>query len=475
MPRCMTSALLPLTDFSDRLSPMVVKELRQGLRTRAFGSTMLLMHVLLILATLITGSAANTDDTRWLLDGIATLVLCLVMPFRVSNALADEVKQNTLDMLMFTRLSCSRIVFGKWASVALQSLLIALSLVPYVVARYVFGGMDLMLELGVLTLKWLSGIVIAAALVALSTIRQSWLRMVIIVVPLFFGGFGVIGMMVATVSGTTTFSTPAMSAVAWGTVCLLYLIGAAWAVFACLSLAASRISPAAAPLAWLKRGVHVSAVLASVGIAVITRQEVWLSAAYLVAAFLALDVMTEQLNEVPSAYLGFYKRGLLGRIGLPLLSPGWASGFWLTVMISALIAVAWAALGEMEVLRYHLLASCTLWMVVAIIQIFPTRRANDLLPVFLATFAVVYLIIGMFSGLGIMLAKTSSQLPWLLTLLPPAAMIGAPQISSGAERDEYLFIAMLCAAAWPLLLGFISLRSWHKLRAVRVEAQRMAA
>lgn len=149
----MTTTLTPLTDFSDRLSPMVVKELRQGLRTRAFGSTMLLMHVMLILITLITGSAQNTDDTRWMLDGVATLVLCLIMPFRVSNALAEEVKLNTLDMLMLTRLSCSRIVFGKWASVALQSLLIAFSLMPYVVARYVFGGMDLVQELNMLALN----------------------------------------------------------------------------------------------------------------------------------------------------------------------------------------------------------------------------------------------------------------------------------------------------------------------------------
>ena len=273
----MTTALTPLTDFSDRLSPMVVKELRQGLRTRAFGSTMLLMHVLLILITLITGSAQNTDDMRWMLDGLATLVLCLIMPFRVSNALLEEVKLNTLDMLVLTRLSCGRIVFGKWASVALQSLLIALSLMPYVVARYLFGGMDLVLELSVLALKWLIGIVVAALLVALSTIQQSWLRMIIIIVPMIFGGFGVVGIMVAaTMTGMPGLGSSVMGTAGLAMIAAVTVLSAAWAIFAFLSLAASRISSPAAPLAWLKRPVNFLAFAIPLIISLVTRREEWL-------------------------------------------------------------------------------------------------------------------------------------------------------------------------------------------------------
>lgn len=471
----MTTTLTPLTDFSDRLSPMVVKELRQGLRTRAFGSTMLLMHVMLILITLITGSAQNTDDTRWMLDGVATLVLCLIMPFRVSNALAEEVKLNTLDMLMLTRLSCSRIVFGKWASVALQSLLIAFSLMPYVVARYVFGGMDLMQELNMLAFKWLAGVVIAAALVALSTIQQSWLRMIIIIVPLFFGGFGIFGIMMATVMGRPAFTTLPLGTGGWAVAIVVVVLSAAWAIFAFLSMAASRISSPATPLAWLKRSVHLVVFCITLMIALFTHQEFWLAASFVVAAFMTLDAMTETLNGVPSAYAPFFKRGAMGCAVMRVLAPGWASGFWFTLIPALCLGAVVAVNRRWDNLPYLMLVCCTVWMITAIIQILPTRRSNDLLPIFLGTFALVYLLLGMFSGLGIVAAKAAGMPPTFLAFLPPAALIGVSQVPAGPEREKFMMIAMLCAAVWPLLMAFLSLRAWRALKPVRDEAKQMAA
>ncbi len=471
----MTSTLTPLTDFSDRLSPMVVKELRQGLRTRAFGSTMLFMHVLLILITLITGSAQNTDDTRWMLDGLSTLVLCLIMPFRVSNALAEEIKMNTLDMLMLTRLSCSRIVFGKWASVALQSALIAVSLMPYIVARYIFGGMDVMLEISMLGLKWIIGIVIAALFVLLSTMKQAWLRMIIIFVPLFFGGFGVIGFLFASSSGKTSFADT-LSLTGWLLAALATVIAASWAIFASLSMAASRISAPSAPLSGLKRSVHTASLLVLLVIYGFTAQWGFLMAGIIVLSVLTLDVMTEPLNPVPSAYVPWFQRGLMGRLGLPLFSPGWASGFWLTVLLAGLVGLAMYADGSTAAqLPYYVLACCTICLMTALIQIFPTRHAEDLLPIFIGTFCVVYLLSGMLSGLGVFMAKSSNEAPWMLVALPPAAVIGSSQVSAGAEREHFLRVAMLCGSAWPLIMAFLSLRAWAKLRPVREVAQRMAS
>lgn len=471
----MSTALLPLTDFPDRLSPMVVKELRQGLRTRAFASTLLMLHGLLIITTLITGSASNADDTRWMFDGLSTLVLCFIMPFRVSNALAEEVKQNTLDMLMLTRLSCGRIVFGKWASVALQAGLITLSLMPYVVARYVFGGLELTSELLMLGAKWLVGIVITAALVALSTIRQGWLRMVLIIVPLFFGGFGLFGWFISVSmsralgsgvsAGTTTFEITAL---------LGTIVFSAWAIFAFLSLAASRISPPSEPLAWLKRSVHVVAFFVPIVAYWISGEKALLAACFPILAVLTLDALTETLNDVPSAYVPFYRRGILGRSVLNLLSPGWASGFWLSLALGCAIAAMMATTGGLDELPYFVLAVCSVWMISAIIQLMPTRHSNDLLPIFLGLFALVYLITAMFSGLGVIVAKSAGEQPWFLTVLPPAAIIGAQSITSGPQREEFLRIAMLCASAWPLLHLVLSLRAWRMLRPVRDEARQLA-
>lgn len=473
----MSSTALPvLTDFPDRLSPMVVKELRQGLRTRAFASTLLMMHALLIIATLITGSAQNADDTRWLFDGLSTLVLCFVMPFRVSNALAEEVKLNTLDMLLLTRLSCSRIVFGKWANVALQSLLITLSLMPYVVSRYMFGGLELGTEFLMLGSRWLGGCVIAAILVALSTIRQAWLRMILIIGPLFFFGFGMFGWVFAMTVGRSMGSGgfTVNASVEWAAIFGI-LAFASWLIFACLSLAASRISSAAEPLALIKRSVHVLAFFVPVILYWITGEKTLLALCVPVLIVLALDALTETLNDVPSAYVVFFRKGALGRGLMGVLSPGWNSGFWLTLLLAAVIAGHMMSTGGMDAAPQFILAACSVWMVSAVVQILPTRRSHDLLPIFLGMFALMYLITGMFSALGIMVATSAGEPPWLLTALPPAAIIGLSSMSAGPELDRFLKISLACAAFWPLLHAYLSLRAWRKLRPVRDEARRIAA
>ena len=48
-----------LTDFPDRLSPMLVKELRQGLRTRSFVAVFMSLQAILAVVLLAAGAAAT--------------------------------------------------------------------------------------------------------------------------------------------------------------------------------------------------------------------------------------------------------------------------------------------------------------------------------------------------------------------------------------------------------------------------------
>lgn len=453
---------------------MVVKELRQGLRTRAFSSTLLLLHVLLILVTLMSAVAdGSTDETRWLYDGIATLVLCLVLPFRVSNALAEEIRQGTLDMLMLTRISPGRIVFGKWASVVLQSLLITFSLMPYIVARYVFGGLELAPEILMLAAKWLAGSVITAAILALSTIRQAWLRMVILFVPLFFSGFGLLGYFVMTATGRSgTIFSASSPPLVQALVSLGVISLAAWAVFAFLSLAASRISPPGQPLAWLKRTVHGLTLALLALLCLVTYNPLFFTAATPVLAFMTLDALTENTSTVPSAYAPFYRRGLAGRILSWFLSPGWATGFWLFCLGSLLFGVLIVLDASTGILPYFFLGVSTVSLISFLIQVLPTRHSTDLLPVFIGALALLYLFAGVFSGLGIMLTKTSGA-TWYLALFPPAAGIIASSLPA-ASRDSFLMNAVLFALPWPVLHAFLSLRVWRKLHPIREKARLLA-
>jgi hypothetical protein len=295
-------------------------------------------------------------------------------------------------------------------------------------------------------------------------------------VPLFFGGFGMIGFFAVSVAGRSTFGAgPAASAgLEWAAI-LGAIVSAAWAIFACLSLAASRISPPSEPLAWIKRSVHLLAFSTPIVLYWITGQKALLATCFPVLAVLTLDALTETLNDVPSAYVPFYRRGILGRSMIGLLTPGWASGFWLSFILAAVIAALMTFTGGASDLPNFVLAASSVWMVSALIQILPTRHSNDLLPIFLGLFALMYLITGMFSGLGVIVAKSAGEQPWFLTVLPPAAIIGAQSISGAPEREKFLQTAMFCAAVWPLLHVVLSVRAWRALSPVRAEARELAA
>jgi len=137
-----------LVDFSDVIGPMVVKELRQGLRTRAFTWAFLFVQGFLLLF-MMSGFSESSDgrDTAGSFWGLLQFALLIVMPFRGLNALNSEVRLNTMELITLTRMSAWRITYGKWLALVSQSLLLAVAVLPYIVLRYFFGGMNVLAEL----------------------------------------------------------------------------------------------------------------------------------------------------------------------------------------------------------------------------------------------------------------------------------------------------------------------------------------
>lgn len=161
-------------DFPDRVSPMVVKELRQGLRGRYFVATVIGFHAFLciILATSVQDEhGGGMLRFAWLMF---TGVMVFLLPLRGLSALADERTANTLDTLVLTNLTAGRILRGKWLAIASQISLIAVSVVPYVILMYLASGTSLPMTLLALTRLWLLGLLMAAVNVSLSW-NASWL------------------------------------------------------------------------------------------------------------------------------------------------------------------------------------------------------------------------------------------------------------------------------------------------------------
>ena len=468
------NASLTLADFPDSLSPMVVKELRQGLRTRMFGLVMVLLHVHLVVFTLMGGGSGNAELINTWFDGIITLTLCVVLPLRGFSAVADELKAGTLDMLALTSLSAGRIIFGKWASIAAQSLLLAFSILPYVVARYFFGGLDLFGEVAMLFYKWLGGTVLAALIIALSTQRQFWLRALIVGVPMLFGGCGMFSYFIMRgVAGTMGASAP-WSRLASGFGVVWLGVGIAlWLVFYFLSLAATRIAPTASLLAVVKRSVHLAVLCVLLLIGAATSLGSGLVAAASSLLWLVmLDALTEHANEVPSVYAAFYRRGIAGRALLWLLAPGWITGFLFTLLLAALVAGVSLWIGHGEEARLMLISACGTWMVAALVQLFPTRRARDLLLPFISISLGVSLVLSTLASLLLIPFSMKGSTAWFAVALPQFVPIGMATAQPG-DKEALLTLAMSISLIWPVLLAVLSFLAWRKTRPARMEAWKM--
>src|SRR5687768_11447684 len=84
-----------LRDFSDRLPPVLVKELRQGLRGKMFVIPFLVLQGLLMLSS----GQGTLPQTLFFWHCLA-IMLVVLLPSRNLGALGEERQANTLDTLI---------------------------------------------------------------------------------------------------------------------------------------------------------------------------------------------------------------------------------------------------------------------------------------------------------------------------------------------------------------------------------------
>ncbi len=474
----MTTALL--TDFPDALSPMVVKELRQGLRTRLFAGVLLVLHSLMLVITLISGAAENASDVDGMRTSLMVLVLCMILPLRGFSALAGEIQQNTMDMLVLTRLSALRIVFGKWASLAAQLTLVAVSLLPYIVARYLYGAQDLVADMLMLGVYWILGLVITAAVVCLSTQKAFWLRAVVVLmfgfVPFWvgvmfaasmvFGGRGGSSWSSAMWSGSGLFTGSAW----W--VASAVLVAAAWSVFYFISLAATRVAPPSENLATLKRCVNGGLTLALVLASYIGMPE-FLDVALVVLSLATLDALTERNPEMSSIYLPFYRRGLPGRVAAWFLSPGWMSGVGFSFVLAAVVGLRLRSeIGPVDGLL-AMFSVVDMWMISALVLISSGRKSRDLLGPWIIIFVIMMVIQSLISTVSLVPAAMSEQTPWGLCLLPGLASSGY-ELAQTDDQALFFNLSSGIGTLWPLILIVAMVIAARGSRELRKETHALA-
>ncbi|WP_395747237.1 hypothetical protein [Prosthecobacter sp.] len=340
----MNAALPMLRDFSDRFSPIVVKELRQGLRTRFFTSSLILFHTLIILLLVTVTFGSPVEVVNGIFWGIAGLMLLVVLPLRGFSALHGEAADGTLDMLTLTSIASFRILYGKWLALFSQSLLVAGSILPYMVARYFFGGVEILREAVALLLLVLGSGIITAALLAFSSQSSVLLRLFLALgvgagaVPLgFFTAF------LVSVSSADSVVRDFFALDRWEQYSIVggILVLVVYVVYYFLALGSSRIAPPSENHSTRKRlvalAVHGAFTVAGLLLCFFNKDPDVALCVFIPLMFMTLivsmDVLTEEMPRYPTAVEALARRGSFGRMAGRLLYPGWASGVFFAALL----------------------------------------------------------------------------------------------------------------------------------------------
>jgi hypothetical protein len=331
-------------DFPDRLSPMMVKELRQGLRAKAFVTVFLVLQALLGLILLAASAGASSDQAGTVVSQVIfvffSLAVLVIQPLRGIGALSSEIKGNTIDLMVLTRLSSLRIVAGKWIALVGQSALLVATIVPYLILRYYFGGMNLFAELVLVLLVFLLSAALTAVTVGLSASSSILVRGLIPLagtVALTFSIFGVgfSGGLKDVIRICSLESSDEATAVGSFVLLIAYL---GWHA---LSLGASLIAPHAENHATLRRVITLVAIVVTGGILILAdaRAEILITVLTILATPAIALALSEPDHVSPTVCRPFVKRGFAGRLAGRFFYPGWPAGVAFTGLLALLCAL----------------------------------------------------------------------------------------------------------------------------------------
>jgi hypothetical protein len=443
-----------LNDFPDRLSPMLVKELRQGLRTYTFVILFLVLQGLLALVLLTASAIAHSTNADGAGDVVSKIVFCfyalallVVQPLRGVSSISIEVKQNTIDLMVLTRLSAWRIVFGKWSSIVSQSGLILLAVAPYLILRYFFGGMQLFGELYLMIYIFVISSVLTAITIGLSAVSNIIVR----------GLLPIAGAVVAAsfVFGSLTPELPMFVDALGGSSRELlastgFLILTIYTGYYFLDLAATMIAPAAENRSTRKRLIGLGVFTAAFWSLQSTDIMVAVVVAGYVLVLLAVDALTER-REIPSVVCEpFMRFSAMGRVMGRFLYPGWPAFLAIHGQMHGANLNSWAAAGMIVAIAVF---------PAAFIQLF-ARNTNERFSVYLAVSITGWVLA---SILGMLFDVVSETI--LLWIFAPIPMVLAPlsgHLWSAGTDDPIILVSwglagayyfVIFAAALPILKG----------------------
>jgi hypothetical protein len=151
------------------LNPILLRSLRQALRSRAFLGLYLLALAVAGLAGMTsalsqTERSSGSGRAMFLITVMAwTFAAWVVVPIQAFNAVVRERHEDTWDLVQLTSISPHRVVRGLIGTALMQALVIGAALAPFLVLGYLLRGLDLGLLVLALVLLPVGTLGLAAA------------------------------------------------------------------------------------------------------------------------------------------------------------------------------------------------------------------------------------------------------------------------------------------------------------------------
>jgi hypothetical protein len=182
-----------LDAVSDRLSPLVIKEVRQFVRGREFLISFTLSLVIALIVAAYGSAQAMSGSTTAGRSTFGTLLACLALlgcaavPIGAFSTLRTERLEQTLDLIALTSLSPRHIVIGKLLAQGAKLATFFAVMAPFVATSFLLGGVDFVTISLALGAVFLWSMWIAAAALCVSAMVTSRVAS-----GLVFGVFGVV-------------------------------------------------------------------------------------------------------------------------------------------------------------------------------------------------------------------------------------------------------------------------------------------
>lgn len=193
-------------DLPEGFDPMTAKELRQSLRRGSFVYPFLAIQFLAvcaIAAEFYMGYASESTEytgmlNLWLLGSsgpfwmIATAICLIIFPLTGVILMGQELEEGNHELLLLTKLDRWKIVIGKFVTLWGLSALTFASLLPYVVVRYMVGGIEWWHEAACATTILGGSAMISAGAIGASAFRGIGVRCAVLALFLcsMFAGAG---------------------------------------------------------------------------------------------------------------------------------------------------------------------------------------------------------------------------------------------------------------------------------------------